>query len=65
MAVFYLNGSGGNCGKLFGAVILNIWCKTTEKDALLGVGMTGIGSGAVLKMNFVTSPVVGPWMRSL
>jgi len=28
-----------------------VWRKTTEKDALLGVGMTGIGSGAVLKMN--------------
>jgi len=26
----------------------DIWRKTTEKDALLGVGMTGIGSGAVL-----------------
>lgn len=28
-----------------------IWQKTTEKDALLGVGMTGIGSGAVLNYN--------------
>ena len=26
----------------------DVWRKTTEKDALLGVGMTGIGSGAVL-----------------
>lgn len=26
----------------------DIWRKTTEKDALIGVGMTGIGSGAVL-----------------
>ena len=26
-----------------------IWRKATEKDALLGVGMTGIGSGAILK----------------
>ena len=26
----------------------DIWKKTTEKDALLGVGMTGIGSGAIL-----------------
>ena len=26
----------------------DIWQKTTEKDALLGVGMTGIGSGAIL-----------------
>ena len=29
----------------------DIWKKTTEKDALLGVGMTGIGSGAVLNYN--------------
>ena len=29
----------------------DIWQKTTEKDALLGVGMTGIGSGAVLGLN--------------
>lgn len=28
-----------------------IWQRTTEKDALLGVGMTGIGSGAVLKLD--------------
>tara|TARA_Y100001938_G_scaffold143552_1_gene216504 strand:+ start:27990 stop:29843 length:1854 start_codon:yes stop_codon:yes gene_type:complete len=26
-----------------------IWKQTTEKDALIGVGMTGIGSGTVLK----------------
>jgi len=26
----------------------DVWQKTTEKEALLGVGMTGIGSGAVL-----------------
>jgi ribonucleoside-diphosphate reductase alpha chain len=29
----------------------DVWQKTTEKDALLGVGMTGIGSGAVLNYN--------------
>lgn len=29
----------------------DIWKKTTEKDALLGVSMTGIASGAVLKLN--------------
>jgi ribonucleoside-triphosphate reductase len=29
----------------------DVWKKTTEKDALLGVGMTGIGSGAVLKLD--------------
>ena len=29
----------------------DIWKKTTEKDALVGVGMTGIASGAVLNLN--------------
>ena len=29
----------------------DVWRKTTEKDALIGVGQTGIGSGAVLKYN--------------
>ena len=29
----------------------DVWRKTTEKDALLGVGMTGIGSGAVLNLD--------------
>ena len=29
----------------------DIWKRTTEKDALVGVGMTGIASGAVLKLN--------------
>jgi ribonucleoside-diphosphate reductase alpha chain len=33
----------------------DIWKKTTEKDALLGVGMTGIGSGAVLNLNLKES----------
>ena len=28
-----------------------IWKQTTENEALIGVGMTGIGSGAVLKLN--------------
>jgi len=28
-----------------------IWSKTTAKDALLGIGMTGIGSGEILKYN--------------
>ena len=28
-----------------------IWKETTEKDALIGVSMTGIGSGKVLKLN--------------
>lgn len=29
----------------------DIWKKTTEKEALLGIGMTGIASGAVLNYN--------------
>jgi ribonucleoside-diphosphate reductase alpha chain len=29
----------------------DIWKKTTDKDALLGIGMTGIGSGEILKYN--------------
>ena len=29
----------------------DIWKRTTEKDALVGVGMTGIGSGTVLEYN--------------
>ena len=29
----------------------DIWQRTTEKDALVGVGMTGIGSGRVLEFN--------------
>ena len=30
-----------------------IWQKTTEKDALIGIGMTGIASGKVLKLNLI------------
>jgi ribonucleoside-diphosphate reductase alpha chain len=33
----------------------DVWQKTTEKDALLGVGMTGIGSGAVLRLDLKKS----------
>jgi len=33
----------------------DIWKKTTEKEALLGVGMTGIGSGAVLGLDLKES----------
>jgi len=29
----------------------DVWKRTTEKEALIGVGMTGIASGAVLKLN--------------
>ena len=28
-----------------------VWQRTTQKDALLGIGMTGIGSGEILKYN--------------
>lgn len=33
----------------------DIWKKTTEKDALIGVGMTGIGSGKILSYNLEES----------
>lgn len=48
-----------------------IWQKTTQKDALLGIGMTGIGSGEILKydlqvaahqaklMNTIVSDIIG------
>lgn len=36
-----------------------IWKKTTEKDALLGIGMTGIGSGEILKLDLVKASQVG------
>jgi ribonucleoside-diphosphate reductase alpha chain len=32
-----------------------IWAETTQKDALLGIGMTGIGSGEVLKYNLTAA----------
>ena len=32
-----------------------IWKETTEKEALIGVGMTGIGSGEVLKYNLAAA----------
>lgn len=35
-----------------------IWRENTEKDALIGVGMTGIGSGAVLGLDLVTAAKV-------
>lgn len=33
----------------------SIWQKTTEKDALLGIGMTGIGSGEILKYDLTAA----------
>ena len=35
-----------------------IWQKTTEKDALLGIGMTGIGSGEILKYDLAKAAEV-------
>lgn len=35
-----------------------IWAKTTQKDALLGIGMTGIGSGEILKYNLAIAAEV-------
>jgi len=32
-----------------------IWAETTQKDALLGIGMTGIGSGEVLKYDLTVA----------
>ena len=36
-----------------------IWAKTTQKDALLGIGMTGIGSGEILKYDLKVAAEVG------
>ena len=33
----------------------DVWKRTTEKDALIGVGMTGIGSGEVLKYDLLAA----------
>ena len=35
-----------------------IWQRTTEKDALVGISMTGIGSGAVLNLNMKSAAKV-------
>jgi len=35
-----------------------IWKRTTEKDALIGISMTGIGSGKVLGLNMVAAAKV-------
>lgn len=36
-----------------------IWQETTELDALIGTGMTGIGSGAILSLNLTEAAEVG------
>jgi len=42
-----------------------IWAKTTQKDALLGIGMTGIGSGEILKYNLDVAAHVAKTMNSM
>jgi hypothetical protein len=37
------------------SLLKRIWQRTTEKDALIGVSMTGIGSGAVLIIIYKSS----------
>jgi ribonucleoside-triphosphate reductase (thioredoxin) len=42
-----------------------IWQKTTQKDALLGIGMTGIASGEILKYNLDIASHVAKVMNSM
>jgi len=42
-----------------------IWSKTTQKDALLGIGMTGIGSGEILKYNLEAAAHVAKLTNSM
>jgi ribonucleoside-triphosphate reductase len=42
-----------------------IWQKTTQKDALLGIGMTGIGSGEILKYNLEIAANTAKVMNSM
>ena len=42
-----------------------IWQKTTQKDALLGIGMTGIGSGEILKYNLEAAAHVAKLTNAL
>jgi ribonucleoside-diphosphate reductase alpha chain len=42
-----------------------IWAKTTQKDALLGIGMTGIGSGEILKYNLDIAADVAKTMNRM
>ena len=42
-----------------------IWSKTTQKDALLGIGMTGIGSGEILKYNLETAAHIAKLTNSI
>lgn len=42
-----------------------IWHKTTQKDALLGIGMTGIGSGEILKYDLEVAAKIAKLTNSL
>jgi len=42
-----------------------IWAKTTQKDALLGIGMTGIGSGEILKYDLAIAADVAKTVNRL
>lgn len=42
-----------------------IWQKTTQKDALLGIGMTGIGSGEILKYDLDIAAHVAKVVNSM
>ena len=42
-----------------------IWQKTTQKDALLGIGMTGIGSGEILKYDLEIAANTAKVMNSM
>jgi len=41
-----------------------IWQKTTEKDALLGIGMTGIGSGEIMKYDLAEAAEIAKEMNA-
>lgn len=41
----------------------SIWKKTTEKDALLGIGMTGIGSGEILKYDLNIAATIAKFVN--
>ena len=42
-----------------------IWSETTQRDALLGIGMTGIGSGEVLKYDLTAAANIAKMVNSV
>jgi ribonucleoside-triphosphate reductase len=42
-----------------------IWSETTQRDALLGIGMTGIGSGEVLKYDLTAAATIAKAVNSV